>query len=307
MSRPILPDSNVRGVGRRNHATPCTPELTPIKEPQLNPLSPKGASLTTYQPLTPPPSGHSKPLLAPDGVITSFRPATPPTSPDIPETPVASATPAGTTSFSSPRTTSHLASWQTTCSNCHRCSTATPHSSPPSPCSQAQTPLIISNCGHRLCLICLRASLLRSLYTDPFVPATCPSCPSCPRSPFAGTSNNTSTPQPGLLIPLATLGQVATATEFLAYRFKLRETRTPENERLYCHNKEKCPGMFLSGEMLRARVGVCPLCGGRTCRRCGGRGHMFGVRRETGRGYFGGEAGKYIIRCVDIRRRLFRG
>jgi hypothetical protein len=87
---------------------------------------------------------------------------------------------------------------------------------------------------------------------------------------------------------------VATAPEFLAYRLKLREMRTPPAERLYCHDREGC-GMFLSlsprqlpsggglglaQEWRRTRrvTGVkCPLCGGRTCSRCGGKAHVFGI------------------------------
>ncbi|KAG7292166.1 hypothetical protein NEMBOFW57_002201 [Staphylotrichum longicolle] len=45
-------------------------------------------------------------------------------------------------------------------------------------------------------------------------------------------------------IPLASLGEVATPAEFLAYRLKLRELGTPAHERLYCHDRDGC-GMFL--------------------------------------------------------------
>ncbi|KAH6630800.1 hypothetical protein B0J18DRAFT_422246 [Chaetomium sp. MPI-SDFR-AT-0129] len=91
-------------------------------------------------------------------------------------------------------------------------------------------------------------------------------------------------------IPLATLGLLATPAEFLAYRAKLRERRTPVGQRVYCHDREGC-GMFLVASKETGsstsrekntcgKGGVivgCPRCGGRTCGRCGGKAHMFGV------------------------------
>ena len=84
-------------------------------------------------------------------------------------------------------------------------------------------------------------------------------------------------------IPLAVLGEAATPAEFLAYRDKLRELRTPPADRLYCHDRARC-GMFLSRPWLRPRSGTCPLCASRTCRVCGGKAHLFGVAGGVGGG-----------------------
>ncbi|KAL2199595.1 hypothetical protein P885DRAFT_57790 [Corynascus similis CBS 632.67] len=80
----------------------------------------------------------------------------------------------------------------------------------------------------------------------------------------------------GAPLPLAALGEAARPAEFLAYRTRLRERRTPPAERLYCHDRERC-GMFLlpprSGlGSANGRGGggsgtamLCPLCGRKTC------------------------------------------
>ncbi|KAL2169874.1 hypothetical protein VTG60DRAFT_5489 [Thermothelomyces hinnuleus] len=125
-------------------------------------------------------------------------------------------------------------------------------------------------------------------------------------------------PGPGLDFRAA-----ATPAEFLAYRAKLRERRTPAADRLYCHDRDGC-GVFLlsrrpgsqSGSQSESQsesqsgsgsVGssssregtwawargaadsgwgrappggpgrtalLCPLCGRRTCKLCGGRSHF---------------------------------
>ncbi|KXX76864.1 hypothetical protein MMYC01_206721 [Madurella mycetomatis] len=273
-----------------------TPAQTPVKGPGPNRLTPEMTPPRTYGPPTPPSSGISKQPPIPAHARFGFRLGTP-TPPETPITP--------SVSFSLPDTPASLSTSLTTPSSAKH----TPkYTTPPSPCSKCHRPILPSDphtrdppprplrCGHTLCRVCTRTSLLAALATDPFTPAACPCCACWPTSSSSRTSyrpqdgdisldSPSQSPdieddegggQKGNQIPLAVLGTASTPAEFLAYRDKLRERKTPVAQRLYCHDKEGC-GMFLSGEWQRPRTGTCPLCGGRTCKVCGGRAHLFGA------------------------------
>ncbi|KAK4131822.1 hypothetical protein BT67DRAFT_457703 [Trichocladium antarcticum] len=264
-------------------STAPLPEPTPAKPRmgQMDPLTPMMTPPRTYNPLTPPPSGHSKQLPDAEPAAPYSGPPTPlsPASPACPATPVLSP--------SVPFTDSQLQPPPAhPCSRCHS----------PLPDHQPSPPRPLQ-CGHLLCGPCLRASLLCALATDPFTPATCcaapaitnpslspsPSPPPSP-SPSPSPSPPAAQPQPQpqpqpAPIPLATLGTAATPAEFLAYRLKLREQHTPRAGRLYCRNDAAAGcGMFLAhADWLRGRSATCPLCAARTCRVCGGAAHFGSV------------------------------
>ncbi|KAK4148734.1 hypothetical protein C8A00DRAFT_38676, partial [Chaetomidium leptoderma] len=126
------------------------------------------------------------------------------------------------------------------CSNCHRL-IPTPQRRQPQPQSpqapqsptssqqqqqQQQQQQPSNKCNHTLCKPCTRTALLTALSTDPFTPATCPS------TTLNSTFFSTSTKCCQTPLPLATIGEAATPAEFLAYRLKLREQRTPVAQRL---------------------------------------------------------------------------
>ncbi|KAL2122412.1 hypothetical protein VTJ04DRAFT_2867 [Mycothermus thermophilus] len=276
----------------------------------------------TQTPLTPPPSAGLKRPGTPEHTLNHpQRILTPPTSTN-PPTPSLSPTLLGTPA-------SHLSSFQTLCADLDFCSPTTTTTTTDTPCSHCYRPIpspqqrplphqqesspqpTALRCGHILCRQCLRAVLLLSLSTDPFVPATCPACRGAAAAAAledgmdysagkdahddttttteeTGSQQKKSESQPTSSslssIPLAVLGQAATSPEFLAYQLKLREHHTPPEKRLYCHDRERC-GMFLGGlakPWIRARVSVCPLCGARTCKVCGGKAHQAGIRRKDG-------------------------
>ncbi|KAK4240626.1 hypothetical protein C8A03DRAFT_13028 [Achaetomium macrosporum] len=307
-SRSAAPEHSVSAQGKSS--IPPTRGPTPGQKHRPNPSTLDVTPRRTFEPLTPPPSGKSKWQLPRDNdFVFAFNQTPPPASSDHSaalafsprstiQTPLA-------TSPNSPslNTNKHA---NTFCSNCHRPILHRPilhrpilhrHyppllQGPSSPRKPAPNPL---RCGHRLCKRCIRTSLLASLFTDPFTPASCPGCGSTtsitttPCSSSGNSNNNQEEPvRNTTTIPLAVLGSAATAAEFLAYRDKLREMRTPAERRLYCHDREGC-GMFLSseervvlkegmkkGERRRAGAVVCPLCEGKTCRGCGMRSHWFG-------------------------------
>ncbi|KAK3311210.1 uncharacterized protein B0T15DRAFT_66470 [Chaetomium strumarium] len=295
----------------------------PVEKPPSDPLTPEKPSRTAYEPLTPPPSGSSnskRPSFPDHDFSFPFNPTTPPASSDHSATPALTfASTIQTPSASSPISPdiNRYQHASTPCSNCYR-----PiirhhhhhhHHSPPLSRTPASKPL---KCGHRLCKRCIRTSLLASLSTDPFTPASCPGCRSCStKSTTTATlrgsdddddNNNSNNKQKEDManeatattttttIPLAVLGSAATAAEFLAYRDKLRERRTPVERRLYCHDREGC-GMFLASsearivtagprkgrESSKAGAVLCPLCQGKTCRGCGMRSHWFGGKSDT--------------------------
>lgn len=334
-SKPALgPDA----PAQPNTITSRTPKPTPVKRVQLlDPLTPEMTPPRTYGLLTPPASALSKQPAVPEAAITYARPPTPPTSPspNLPTVPTTPQTLDRATSQRSPPLTprAHTIFTSTPCSHCHR---PIPH--PQRPRSQSpQPPPSPLECNHRLCKPCTRAALLASLSKDPFTPAVCPVCPGHPTDTSTGTDTDTNTDTnmecgtttttTSVTIPLALLGEAATAAEFLAYRDKLRERQTPPAQRLYCHDREGC-GMFLSGEMAaargwmravrdidgggeeggpsrRVRVVVCPLCAGRTCTRCGGRAHRVGGDYK---GVVCGGAGKGgIAERERMRRRRRKG
>ncbi|KAL2269758.1 hypothetical protein VTJ83DRAFT_1942 [Remersonia thermophila] len=257
--------------------------------------------------LTPPPSGRPKRATTPEHRVTDARLITPPTSagtPTNPPTPTLSPTLLGTPSSPLPSSHANNANSSTPsespCSHCYR-PIPQPQRPVPQQPQESQPPQPL-RCGHVLCRHCLRAVLLLALSTDPFVPAACPAC--------RGTAGALASPrrehEPSLqgeakedqppehetkqtssslaALPLAILGPAATPAEFLAYGLKLRESRTPPAARLYCHDKVAC-GMFLGGlakPWMRTRVAVCPLCGARTCRRCGEKAHATSSVRGGG-------------------------
>ncbi|KAK3298954.1 uncharacterized protein B0H64DRAFT_386714 [Chaetomium fimeti] len=240
VSRPA--SRGLKGSAQAN-ALPPTPEPTPVKEFRPSTSTPSMNLPTAYEPLTPPPSGDSKQPEASE--LTRPRPASPPTSPD-PRSPTLSPTLLGTptpgSSFSFSQSTHSPPS--TPCSHCHR-RISRLQQSPQRRKPQPRSPP--AQCGHALCHRCLRTALLTSLSRDPFTPARCPTRTSPPNTPNRSpnsNSNSNSTSPCATPLPLPTLGAVATAPEFLAYRHKLREMHTPPERRLYCHDREGC-GMFL--------------------------------------------------------------
>ncbi|VBB73195.1 Putative protein of unknown function [Podospora comata] len=140
-----------------------------------------------------------------------------------------------------------------------------------------KTPLPCNNCGslispnhqhpfqctHLLCPTCTRQTLITSLISKPFVPAACPCSASTP-------------------IPKSILRQSVTYLQFMAYADKLTENSIPADQRLYCHNSQ-CK-RFINPKLdvkKGGKVGTCGHCGGNTCKRCGQKGHMFGVSQQT--------------------------
>lgn len=68
----------------------------------------------------------------------------------------------------------------------------------------------------------------------------------------------------------------------MAYADKLSENSIPADQRLYCHNPQ-CK-RFINPKLdvkKGGKVGTCGHCGGNTCKRCGQKGHMFGVSQQT--------------------------
>lgn len=309
VSRPAGPSSDLA------YAPPFTPDATPAKQLHSKPLRPEKEYPKAYGPLTPPPSGRSQPLSNSEDGTCYFRPTTPasptPSSPVLLSaqlnTPLSPST--ALTTYHKPTSKHAIRTSDIPCSKCRRPVTHPLHSTP--------RPL---GCGHLLCRHCIRQSLLAALARDPFTPATCcaPGIPLNTPYPLLYVNNNANANSPSsttpslpaettptrtqpfpstspppsqeplfeeeVFIPVATLGTAATPAEFLAYLHKLHELRTPVSQRLYCHNGETCPGMFLSGTRLRARSATCPLCLKRTCRACGGRAHRVGGGRRVGDG-----------------------
>ncbi|KAL2153963.1 hypothetical protein VTH82DRAFT_2639 [Thermothelomyces myriococcoides] len=363
-------------------ASPCDGQEAPFP----NPLTPPETRSRVYGLPTPPPSGNPRqgdPPEKQEPAPAAFTPATPPTTPAYPPSPTPSQTLLGTstptTSFSSSSTLvrprerepqSILSSTEDLCSGCHRpvSRSLSKHGkeayqlsplSSPSTRPRLPSPL---PCGHRLCRRCTRASLLTSLSSSSsssFTPATCPA---------TNPASDLVYPPPSggrrcrAAIPLAVLGEAATAAEFLAYRAALRERRTPAADRLYCHcgvfllsrpapsGAESQPesqsgsgsqssqssqfqyqshsqsqsdggssssssstggsqgvtwawtGGAADGGWGRSPPGgsrrtalVCPLCGRRTCRLCGGKSH-FGPGPCRGAGGGGGDDRRVIGR-----------
>ena len=118
-------------------------------------------------------------------------------------------------------------------------------------------------CGHTTCTACIRTSAIHSIISAvqgaDFAPAQC-----CADKTF----------------PLATIGHATSHIEFVAYRERLVEIKTPPERRVYCA-EEEC-GMFISEACWSGRSGCCPLCGARTCLGCGRRGHMGVCKGEGG-------------------------
>ncbi|KAK4173852.1 hypothetical protein QBC36DRAFT_334967 [Triangularia setosa] len=138
----------------------------------------------------------------------------------------------------------------------------------PLPCNNCNSP-ISSNlqhplpCNHLLCPGCTRQSLISSLISNPFTPATCP-CSQLTQ------------------IPKAILRQSVTYLQLMAYADKLTEHTIPAGERLYCHNLQCKRFINPKLDMKKGgKVGTCGRCGGNTCKRCGQKGHMFGVSQQT--------------------------
>ncbi|KAK4199558.1 hypothetical protein QBC40DRAFT_281582 [Triangularia verruculosa] len=118
-------------------------------------------------------------------------------------------------------------------------------------------------CTHLLCAVCTRQTLVSSLISNPFTPAACP----CSQS---------------TTIPKAILRQSVTYLQFMAYADKLTEHSIPTGERLYCHNPQCKRFINPKLDMKRGgKVGTCGHCGGNTCKRCGQKGHMFGVSQQA--------------------------
>ncbi|KAL2263391.1 hypothetical protein VTK26DRAFT_7030 [Humicola hyalothermophila] len=171
----------------------------------MHPGTPEMTLPRPYNALTPPPTGRSKPFPSPVDAAPSyhFGPTTPasPTSSSIagslhkaPNTPPSSAA-LPTTPRQKPASQPSLrASSSTPCSRCRRLITHDRRQASPRPLK----------CGHLLCRSCIRRSLLASLATDPFIPATCCSGgdhgrisdgPPQPAVP-AGTASETERPRP---------------------------------------------------------------------------------------------------------------
>ncbi|KAK0718941.1 hypothetical protein B0T21DRAFT_374473 [Apiosordaria backusii] len=68
----------------------------------------------------------------------------------------------------------------------------------------------------------------------------------------------------------------------MAYSDKLTEHSIPTAERLYCYNPQCKRFINPKLDMKRGgKVGTCGQCGENTCKRCGQKGHMFGVSQQT--------------------------